>query len=83
MLEVTGYALPVTRLAPWLLGRASVDGVLTRDVLGRPLQLREAAWQIDYAYADESPDALPFRLNINRADEVMLTLRIEEWREAP
>ena len=81
--QATGYALPVSRLAPWLLGRAGADGVLSRDALGRPVLLREAGWQIEYAYADESPMALPFRLNINRASEVALTLRIEEWRDAP
>jgi outer membrane lipoprotein LolB len=80
---VTGYPLPVSRLAGWLLGREAADGALSRDASGRPLRLREAGWQIDFLYADETPAALPFRLNINRADEVMLNLRIEEWRDAP
>ena len=83
VLQVTGYALPVARLAAWLLGRVGDDGTLLRDDFARPLRLREAGWQIDYAYADESPQALPYRLNIQRASEVGLTLRIEEWRDAP
>jgi outer membrane lipoprotein LolB len=83
MQQVTGYPLPVSRLAGWLLGRPGAAGELTRDAFGRPLRLREAGWQIDYLYADETPAALPFRLNINRADEVSLNLRIEEWRDAP
>lgn len=83
MQEVTGYALPVTRLAGWLLGRAGPDGDLVSDPFGRPSHLREAGWQIDYAYADELPGALPWRLDIRRADEVALILRIDEWREAP
>lgn len=83
LLQVTGYALPVSRLASWLLGRAGPEASLTRDAFGRPRQLREAGWQIDYAYADDAPAALPYRLDINRANEVMLILRIEEWRDAP
>lgn len=81
--EVTGYDLPVSRLALWLLGRAGADGRLSQDAFGRPRRLLEAGWQIDYAYADESPTALPFRLDIHRDSEVQLILRIEAWREVP
>jgi outer membrane lipoprotein LolB len=81
--QVTGYALPVSRLSLWLLGRPGSDGELQRDANGRPQSLREAGWLVEYEYADANPAALPYILRINRAAEVMLTLRIEEWREAP
>ena len=81
--EVTGYELPVSRLAGWLLGRPGEGGQLLTDDRARPLRLREAGWQIDYTYADAAPDALPYRLDVSRASEVSLILRIEEWRAAP
>ena len=43
----------------------------------------EAGWQVDYAYADDTPDALPERVTLRRADEIELRLRIEEWKTAP
>lgn len=82
MQQVTGYALPVSRLAFWLLGRPGVAGELQSDAQGRPQRLREGGWQIDYVYADAAAESLPVRLEINRAGEVQLILRIEEWRAA-
>lgn len=79
----TGYALPVSRLADWLLGEPGPDGRLTRDAQGRPLRLLAAGWQIDYAYADEDADALPIRLLIERAGELELRLRLETWNALP
>lgn len=81
--RVTGYVLPVSRLAQWLLGRAGPAGEVRRDAFGRPLTLLEAGWQVEYEYPDNSPTALPHLLRVNQASEVMLTLRIEEWRDAP
>lgn len=75
-----GYSLPVAQLPAWLLGRASDSGILVLDAQGRPGQLREAGWQIDYAYEDEAPTSLPARLIIQRPGEIELRLRIEEWR---
>lgn len=81
--DVTGLRLPVTRLPAWLLGRTGADGHITPDAYGRPGQLHEAGWEIDYIYGDERPDALPARLNISRPGEIELKLRIEEWRDQP
>lgn len=78
--EVLGYELPVSRMPDWLLGRPGAGGELLRDGLGRPVQLREAGWLIDYAYEDEQAAALPARLTLQRAGEIELRLRIEEWR---
>lgn len=83
MQQVTGYALPVSHLAAWLLGRAGPQGELGMDALGRPERLREAGWQIDYTYAEATPAALPMRLTIQRPGEVSLLLRIDEWQALP
>jgi outer membrane lipoprotein LolB len=83
LLQVTGYGLPVSRLANWLLGRAGADGQLERDSRQRPLRLREAGWQVDYAYEDDLENALPARLTVARAAEMELRLRIESWQVAP
>jgi outer membrane lipoprotein LolB len=81
--EVTGQRLPVTRLPAWLLGRSGGKAWIERDALGRPGRLSEDGWQVDYAYDDETPAALPARLNISRPGEIELKLRIEEWKETP
>lgn len=84
MEEVSGQRLPVSRLPAWLLGKADGSGeALQLDVFGRPVRLREAGWQIEYAYDDEQPAALPSRLILSRDGEIELRLRIEEWKEAP
>ncbi len=80
---VTGLRLPVARLPAWLLGRSGGDARILPDALGRPGQLHEAGWRIDYAYDDDRPDALPTRLTISRPGEIELKLRIETWREYP
>lgn len=79
----TGQRLPVARLSGWLLGRADADSTLRLDSTGRPLQLDEAGWRIDYAYDDEAPGALPARLTLDNHQGIILKLRIEEWKEAP
>lgn len=81
--ETTGYALPVARLAGWLVGRPLADGRLTRDAAGRPQRLLEAGWLVDYAYDDDVPEAMPARLTIIRDGELELRLRIESWSELP
>ena len=80
--QVTGQRLPVRQLPGWLLGRgnpASIDN----DARGRPARLIDAGWQVDYAYADDTPDALPERVTLRRADEIELRLRIEAWKTTP
>lgn len=79
--QVTGQPLPVGRLPAWLLGRSS--GETTRDAAGRPAHLADAGWLIDYAYDDDSGDALPTRITLRRGDAIELRLRIEEWRTTP
>lgn len=81
--EVTGQALPVSRLPAWLLGKALPKTLVEKDDGGRPSRFSEAGWQVDYAYADDAAAALPARLTLRRDNEIELRLRIEEWRDAP
>ena len=83
MEEITGQPLPIRRLPDWLLGLAERPDHLRHDGNGRPASLAEAGWQIDYAYADEAPDALPAAVTLRRASEIELRLRIEEWKTTP
>ena len=81
--EVTGQRLPVTRLAAWLLGRPSETAQIDSDQQQRPTRLREAGWQVDYIYPDETVSALPVRLTLSRDHDIELLLRIEEWIANP
>jgi outer membrane lipoprotein LolB len=83
MEEVSGQRLPIRQLPDWLLGRSGKPATLEKDGSGRPLRLSEAGWQIDYAYADNAPDALPELVTLRRNGEIELRLRIEEWRLTP
>lgn len=80
--EATGQALPIGRLAGWLLGRPGPGGSLQRDALARPLHLDEGGWQVAYAYADENPEAPPSRLTAI-SEAIELRLRIETWKALP
>lgn len=81
--EITGQSLPVSRLPAWLLGKAARATPVERDNNGRPGRFSEAGWQIEYAYADDSADALPSRLTLSHEQDIELRLRIEEWKDAP
>jgi len=81
--EVTGQRLPVSHLPAWLLGRSGGKARIETDPQGRPSQLIEDGWQVDYSFEDDSPSALPAGLTLSRHGEIELRLRIEEWRETP
>ena len=81
--EVTGQRLPVSRFPDWLLGRSNEPAKIQRDFLGRPQQLLDDGWQVDYTYDSEAADALPSVLKLKRNSEIELRLRIEEWKDAP
>jgi outer membrane lipoprotein LolB len=80
---VTGQRLPITQLPAWLLGRSAGAAQIVNDPQARPSRLREAGWQIDYSYDDETAAALPTRLTLSRDGEIELRLRIEEWKANP
>ena len=76
--QVLGYTLPVTQLTEWVQG-ASGDDVLRRDDSGRPLERREAAWHVSYAYDGDDPAALPIRIDVEQTGGIDLRLRVDEW----
>jgi len=77
---VLGYPVGLARLLAWLRGGHSEDGAVERDALGRPLRLRHEDWRIAYEYDDDTPQALPGRLFVEREGGFVLRLRIDEWR---
>lgn len=81
--HVTGQRLPITRLPGWLTGRATADGRVQHDALGRPSRINEAGWQIDYSYDDNRPEAAPSRLSIHDGGQTELRVRIETWERLP
>ncbi|HRP25409.1 MAG TPA: lipoprotein insertase outer membrane protein LolB [Thauera sp.] len=82
--QVLGIEVPVARLALWV--QAAPDDsaeVRLRDAHGRPALLVDHGWRIDYqSYADDSPQALPARLDISRGD-ARLRLVIDSWTPLP
>ena len=70
------------QLSGWLLGRGA-QAQVAADALGRPAQLSESGWQVDYASADDDPGALPERVTLRRTETLELRLRIENWKTAP
>lgn len=80
--RATGHRLPVGHLAGWLLGESASAVRLDRDALGRPRQLADQGWLIDYFYETDAADEAPARLTLVRGD-IELRLRIESWKELP
>ena len=76
--QVLGYTLPVTQLTEWVQG-GSGDVVLRRDDSGRPLERREAAWHVSYAYEGDDPAAMPTRIDVEQTGGIELRLRVDEW----
>ena len=77
---VLGYPIGLDRLLTWLRGSDVDEGHLERDALGRPLRLQHEDWRIAYEYDDDTPQALPGRLFVEREGGFVLRLRIDEWR---
>ncbi len=49
-----GWRLPLSGLTDWVRARASADGEARRDFGGRLVHLREAGWEIEFAYESEA-----------------------------
>ena len=77
--DALSYPLPLGRLADWVRARAG-SATVEHDTQGRVQRLRHEGWNIDYAYDDDDPRALPARIIADRAGELELRLRIEAWR---
>jgi len=81
-----GVTIPVDGLASWIRGaaRAGADFSLERDAQGRPLVLRQEAWEVVYAYPDEIASAHPSRVTLRYPDVPPIEVRIvvDRWGAA-
>lgn len=80
---VLGYPLPLQRLLAGLRGYGRDEGLIERDLLGRPVRWQDHEWRIDYQYDSDDPQALPGRLLAERAGVLQLRLRIDAWASLP
>jgi outer membrane lipoprotein LolB len=81
-----GAPVPMDDLAFWIRGaaRAGTAATVERDAQGRALVLRQQAWEIVYAYADDAPSARPSRLVLKYPDVEPVEVRIvvDRWSAA-
>lgn len=82
--RVLNVDIPAARLRLWV--QAVTDGsaeVRLRDTAGRPVLLIDRGWRIEYAaYADDSAQALPTRVDISRGD-ARIRLIADSWTILP
>jgi outer membrane lipoprotein LolB len=81
MEQVLGWHLPLDGLHLWVLGMPDSDGAvqIERDDTGRISVLHQSGWDVRYLrYADNSPDSLPTRLQLNHVG-MQVQLLIDEW----
>ena len=77
--RILGRSLPLRRVPRWVLGLPGPTGSQTRDEIGRPIEIREDGWRVDYlSYESDEPQALPTLMRIGR-DDVELKLRLDGW----
>ena len=75
-----GVGAPFDALPRWVTARpAATAQVRSLDTLGRPLQLVDQGWIIDYLeYAGEAPDSPPRKIDVQRGD-TRLRLIVDSW----
>jgi outer membrane lipoprotein LolB len=79
--SLLGVEAPFASLPRWITARPGAGAqVRAVDAQGRPRQLVDLGWTIDYAeYADEgAADALPRKIDIHRGD-TRLRLIVDAW----
>jgi outer membrane lipoprotein LolB len=75
--QVLGFRLPLAGLADWVLARpAPGPAVMRKDAEGRPAQIDQFGWKIEYL---EYAGKLPSRLNLTYPG-VQLRLAISGWK---
>lgn len=78
--SVLGVSAPFAELPRWVTARVR-EGAEVRelDVFGRPRQVIDRGWTIDYTeYAGNGPDDLPRKIDIHRGD-TRLRLIVDAW----
>lgn len=82
--QLLGIDPPLERLAQWVQATPAADAeVRLRDRHGRPALVIDQGWRIEYpAYADDSAQAVPRRIEVSRGD-ARLRLLIDAWQAEP
>lgn len=80
-----GVKMPVNGMPFWIRGVMApqyLEGKVSLDIKGRPKQIVQAGWVIDYFnYQSLSFDALPKKVNISRAQEqVNVRIVAKQWQ---
>ena len=80
-----GVKMPVNGMPYWIRGVMAPQypvGKVTLDAKGRPKQIVQAGWVMDYFnYANLSFDALPRKINISRKQEqVNVRILAKQWK---
>jgi outer membrane lipoprotein LolB len=82
-----GAPVPLDELAWWIRGaaRAGSAASVESDAQGRVVVLRQQAWEIVYAYPDDTPSARPSRvvLKYPDADPVEVRVVVDRWTTNP
>jgi outer membrane lipoprotein LolB len=86
-IALLGAPVPMDDLAFWIRGaaRAGTGAFVERDAQGRALVLRQQAWEVAYAYPDDTPTARPSRLILKYPDVEPVEVRVvvDRWDAAP
>jgi outer membrane lipoprotein LolB len=81
MQQALGWQLPLSGLQHWVFALPAPEGKsrIEREANGQVSVLHQQGWEIRYSrYAEETPDALPLKLNLKR-DGMEVVLLIDEW----
>jgi outer membrane lipoprotein LolB len=75
--DALGWRLPLAGLPDWVQGRpgAGRSAELRRDADGRPLELRQDGWRVEY---EAFREAQPAKLRMSR-DDLEIRLVIDRW----
>lgn len=82
MEKVLGWQLPLDGLHDWVLARpqSNSPAQIENDPAGRLARLHQSGWDVRYQrYADETPESLPTRIQLERED-LQVQLLIDEWK---
>lgn len=85
MQQVLRWHVPLGGLHHWVLGMADAasPAKIERSADGRISVLHQGGWEVRYLrYADNAPDSLPARLQMNSGD-LQVQLLIDEWEWNP
>lgn len=85
LVEATGWDIPVVALTDWVRGLRSPGldpALIVYGADGRPAQITQGGWQVDYLWSDADPgtagEVLPARVDA-RQGGARVRLLVDEW----